>query len=384
MKRYLVLLASIVIQACLGGIYAWSAFAPALHEVHGLPMARIQLTFGMCVTSFTLVMVLAGRLQQSLGPRIVAAIGGVLFGCGYVLASFCGGRFWLFLAGAGVVAGAGIACGYICPIATCIRWFPQRKGLVTGLAVAGFGGGAVVLSAIASALFARGFDVLEIFRWVGLSYGCAIVVAACFLFVPDEPMHASRSEETPMVPLLAGRDFRMLFAGMFAGTFAGLLTIGNLKPIGLAGGISPGLATMAISSLAIGNACGRVIWGWVSDRIQGHAIPLSLGFLSLSVLALMVAGDFGGGFVAAAFLIGFGYGACFVLYAAAVARLFGPAAVGRTYPLVFLSYGVSGTLGPATGGWLFDLTQSYWSALVVAAALPGIGSVVYAMFGRRP
>ena len=384
MKKYLVLLASILIQTCLGGIYAWSVFAPALHGDYGLSMGATQLVFGVCIASFTLAMIFAGRWQERRGPRLVAAIGGVLFAAGYVIAAASRGNLFLLILGIGVVAGAGIGFGYVCPIATCIKWFPKQKGFVTGLAVAGFGGGAVLLSSLASSLFGRGLDALEIFRYVGLAYGAAIVLASLLLFVPAR----AAAETKKAAGVAAGALFRdgrfwLLFGGMFAGTFAGLLTIGNLKPIGLAGGVAAGLATTAISSLAIGNACGRILWGVISDKIQGKAIPLSLGFLTLAVAALVPLSRFGWPFVATAFAVGFGFGACFVLYAAAVAHVFGPGEVGRSYPLVFLSYGISGTLGPTFGGRLFDVTGGYTAALVVAAALAAAGAAAYLIFGRK-
>jgi OFA family oxalate/formate antiporter-like MFS transporter len=384
MTKYLVLLASIVIQTCLGGIYAWSVFAPALHGDYGLSMGATQLVFGICLASFTLAMIFAGRWQERRGPRLVAAVGGALFAAGYVVASFSGGRLWLLLLGIGVVAGAGIGFGYVCPLATCIKWFPRQKGFVTGLAVAGFGGGAVLLSALASALFGRGVDVFVIFRYVGLAYGAAIIVAALGLSVPAAARGgAQKAAGIPVGTLLRDGRFWLLFGGMFAGTFAGLLTIGNLKPIGLTGGVAAALATIAISTLAVGNACGRVLWGVIADKIENRALPLSLAFLALAVLALIPLSGFGWPFVGTAFAVGFGFGACFVLYATAVAHVFGPAEVGRSYPLVFLSYGLSGTLGPPFGGLLFDLTGGYTAALVVAAALAAAGALAFLLFGRR-
>lgn len=384
MSKYLVLPASILIQTCLGGIYAWSVFAPALHGDYGLSMGATQLIFGLCLASFTLAMIFAGRWQERRGPRLVAAVGGALFAAGYVIASFSGGRLSLLLLGIGVVAGSGIGFGYVCPLATCIKWFPRHKGLVTGLAVAGFGGGAVLLSSFASTLFSRGVDTLAIFRYVGLAYGAAIILAALGLSVP--PAARARAEKAAGLPagvLLRDGRFWLLFGGMFAGTFAGLLTIGNLKPIGLTGGVAAGLATTAISTLAVGNACGRILWGVISDKIGNRALPLSLAFLALAVLALIPLSRFGWPFVGTAFAVGFGFGACFVLYAAAVAHVYGPAEVGRSYPLVFLSYGLSGTLGPAFGGRLFDVTGGYTAALVVAAALAGAGALAFLLFGRR-
>ena len=383
MKRYSVLIASVLIQTCLGGIYAWSAFASALYEQHGISMGRIQLIFGVCYVSFPVTMVFAGRIQERHGPRITAAIGGLLLGAGYVIASLSGGDFPIMLCGIGVVGGAGIGFGYVCPIAASVRWFPEHKGIVTGLAVAGFGGGAVLLSAIGDILLARGFDILDVFHRVGLAYGGAIVVCATLLFVPYGSGVSRERVNIPVTELLRDRRYWMLFLGILAGTFTGLSIVGNLKPIGLAGGSRELLASIAISSLAVGNASGRIVWGWISDRIHERTIPFSLAFLGLSVLALIPASHLGGVFIAVAFCVGFSFGACFVLYAAAVAQFYGKDAIGAVYPLVFLAVAISGTLGPATGGWLFDVTGNYNSSLILAAALSGCGAVTCGLLQRK-
>jgi len=138
--RYLNLLASVLIQLCLGGIYAWSGFVPQLNASYGISVAQTQLVFGVSIAMFTGAMVWSARLVEHRGPRVVASIGGVLFGLGYLTASFSGGHFPVLLLGIGVLAGIGTGFGYSCLLPNCMRWFPDHKGLVTGVAVAGFGG----------------------------------------------------------------------------------------------------------------------------------------------------------------------------------------------------------------------------------------------------
>ncbi|MEW6236596.1 MAG: MFS transporter [Candidatus Omnitrophota bacterium] len=382
MRRYLVLIASIIIQAGLGGIYAWSAFAAPLHEHFGLSMARIQAVFGVCIAAFTLMMIFAGRLQDRFGPRWISALGGLLFGGGYFAASFSGGRFVPLFLGCGVIAGAGIGFAYVCPIASCIRWFPERKGMAAGFAVAGFGGGAIVLSYIADILFARGWEVLSIFRWIGIVDGALIVIASMLLSIPKKSSTIMQTD-IPYYLLLRHPKIWMLSLGLFAGTFSGLMTVSNLKLIGLAGGVSQSLAALSISSFAIGNASGRIIWGLIADRIKEKSIPLLLGLLSIFMFSMIPLSHFGWPFVILASLIGFGFGGNFVIYAAAAANRFGENSVGRIYPLVFLSYGLSGPLGPTTGGWIYDATASYAYALLIASLLAGGAAVAFAVYMRR-
>lgn len=382
MDRYVVLAASVAIQLCLGGVYAWSVFVTPLVSEYGFSTAQTQIVFGVVFAAFTVAMVFAGRLQEKRGPRLVATIGGLLFGCGYLLASISGGAFPLILLGVGVIGGVGIGFCYVCPLATCIRWFPQSKGFVTGLAVTGFGGGAVLLSLVAGALIERGSNVLEVFRVVGLVYGVVLVACAMLLRVPRDTFHRPQ-RSVPLRRILRQRRFWSLASGMFCGTFAGLMVVGSIKPIGVSTGLDPQQAGLAIAALAVGNAAGRVFWGIVHDRIGRSAIPLSLVVLCMAVVSLLPSASSGSTFALAAALTGFGFGACFVVYAAQVAAEYGSNAIGNVYPIIFLAYGFSGVLGPPAGGALFDKTGDYSASLVVAALITAFGITATILLARR-
>ena len=378
-SRWFVLGGSIVIQVCLGGIYAWSVFVPALMRDYGLSAAQTQVIFGATIGVFALSMVYAGRLQDRKGPRMVAVIGGVLFGAGYVLSSFYS-SFWSMVCGIGVVSGAGIGFGYVCPLATCIKWFPKHKGFITGVSVAGFGAGGIVMSSLARHLL-DSHDAHLVFRAVGLIYGVVIVLSALLLRVPEDHVVRPAGKVSSMAVLKTGA-FWTLFVGMFTGTFAGLMIIGNLKPMGLMHGISKWSATLGVSLLAAGNAAGRLSWGFVFDRLGRRSIFMSLLFLAASVSVLLLASD-DAPYVyhVACILIGFGFGACFVLYAASVAVEFGSDRMGSIYPWVFLSYGLSAITGPLLGGWIHDRTGNYAQAILIAALLCAVGGVVTALGG---
>lgn len=147
-NRYFVVVGALLIQLALGAIYAWSVFTKKLVEPiadggqFGFTNSETQWVFGVGLATFAVVMVLAGKLQAAKGPRLTAGLGGLLLGTGYVLAGFFGQTFWPQLVFIGLMGGAGIGLAYVCPIAVGMKWFPDRKGLITGLAVAGFGFGA--------------------------------------------------------------------------------------------------------------------------------------------------------------------------------------------------------------------------------------------------
>ena len=288
----------------------------------------------------------------------------------------------MLLLGIGVVAGVGTGFSYVCPLATCMKWFPTHKGLVTGVAVAGFGAGAVLLSAFAEFYFLRGASVLMVFRLVGICYGAAIVAAALMLRFPASCV-AARCHPIPIAALMRDPFFWALVVGMFSGTFAGLLVIGNLKPMALSGGIQPTLIAVAITTFAVGNATGRIIWGWGVDRLGSRSITISLALLAVALGLLFQTGDSTKFFISVSALIGFGFGACFVIYAALVASRYSPERVGSIYPLVFLAYGAAGITGPWVGGWLYDLTVGYSSAIVIGIAVVVVGLLASAWLMRK-
>lgn len=376
MKKYIVLLFSIISQSCLGGIYAWSVFVAPLQAEHSISKTQAGLVFGVCIASFTLSMLVAGRLLQNIAPRFIGMTGGLLFASGYVIGSFSSGNFTALLLGVGIIAGVGIGFSYICPLSVCINWFPNRKGLVTGIIVAGFGCGAVAYVKIADFMLASGFPVLDALRWTGLGSGAIVAVSSMFFMFPEKYMKDKfAGTEFSLLKTLRNKKFKIMFLGMFCGTFGGLLLVGNLKPIGIILGLSPERASLAVIVFSIGNTIGRIFWGVLFDRLGSLTIALCLMILGLSAAAI----GFTGGsffFYVNIILMSFAFGGCFVLFAAQTAVSFGITHVGLVYPFVFLAYGLAGIVGPPAGGWILE----NYSLLFASCVVTGIaisGSVLF-------
>ncbi len=382
--RYLILLASILMQTCVGGLYAWSSFVPALHDDYHLTMAQTQVLFGFLIAIFTLTTIYSGRLLHRRGPRLVASLGGLLFALGYLIASYSQGSFLGLFIGISLVAGVGTGFCYVCPLVMCVKWFPRQQGLATGLAVAGFGGGAILLSNLAEMFFDQGYSALDIMRFIGIAYGLVILTAALLLRFPPTTTTIAPVAKIPTRRLLGDSFFRALVVAMFCGTFAGLLVIGNLKPLALSLNIDAHLAAVAISGFAIGNATGRIVWGVLVDRLKTRVIPLSLLFLLLSLLLLLIApATIATVFVSQSILVGLAFGASFVIHAALVSSHFGADRVARIYPFIFVSYGFAGIAGPFVGGWLYDLTHSYTPGLIAAIIVVILGLLLSSQLLRR-
>lgn len=371
-KRRLVLPAALAIQICLGGVYAWSAFTPALRADFELTAGQTQCLFGLAIAIFTVAMVLGGRWIERCGARRLALWSGVFFFTGQWLAAASNGHFPTLLLGSGGLVGISIGFGYAAALTTATAWFPRRKGLVIGVTVAAFGSGAMVLSTVATHLLQSGVSVLDLFRIIGSVYGAVIGLAGLLLF--PAPATGVKVGDTPTRPgFWRDAQSRSLFWGMFCGTFAGLLVIGNLAPMGLEGGLELRTAAAAITFFAVGNMVGRMIWGWLFDRFGPQTIPVSLAFLSVSLMVLYVVRHHAAGFLGAALLAGFGFGSNFVLYAAHVTAGHGASGLARRYPRVFLAYGAAGLTGPPLGGYIHDVTGRYGLAVGIALMVLLIG-----------
>lgn len=379
-RRMAILPAVILIQTCLGGVYAWSAFVPFLTAHYGLPMSRAQLVFGVAILTFTIAMVAAGRLLTRWGPRWVALTGALLFTGGHMVTAGSGGRFPWLIGGYGLTVGAGIGFGYVAALTSGLRWFPQRKGVVTGVAVAGFGIGGLLLASLAETWTRGNWSFRQMFLTIGWAYGAVLAAGSLLLFRPPGDAADGAPNVLAGIRFLKSSGFRVLAPGMFCGTFAGLLVIGVLKPMGVDAGLSPEDATRAIGGLAVGNVAGRVVWGWLYDRMGYRTIPAALVLLCLAIGGMMAAGGSAAAFLAAGCLVGFGFGACFVLYATHVAATHGVDQVGRLYPFLFLSYGIAGIAGPFLGGLLHDWTGRYPASLALGALVAAMG----ACLTRRP
>ncbi len=364
-NRWVILAAGILIQTVLGGIYAWSTFTPYLIDNYGMSKGQSGLVFGLTIAAFTCTMIFAGRVFTKKGPRLTACIGAVLFMLGYLIASFSNGSFPILIVSLSLIGGAGIGFGYVCPLSVGVKWFPAKKGLVTGAAVAGFGGGAVLLSSIAEYFLHSGTDVMVFFRYYSLIAGGILFASALFM---ANPPFVDKPKPKPDVPTIFTIPFGIITLGMFAGTFAGLLIIGNLAPLLMQAGLTEALAVTSISIFAIGNAAGRITWGHISDRIGYRSIPVSLGCFAVCCVPLVmpipiwillpIVG-----------VLGFGFGANFVVYASVISHFYGCEKFPKLYPVCFLGYGIAGIIGPGMGGFFADATGSYNTALYISIAL---------------
>jgi len=376
-KRWWIAAAAVVIQLCLGTVYAWSVFKNPLMAKHGWGTAendfQIQVTFMILMLVLGCAAAFGGTLVDKKGPRFVATIGGILFGIGTLVAGLADqvGNVWLLYLGFGLIGGLGNGFGYVTPIATLIRWFPDKRGLVTGLAVMGFGAGAFFMGKIAPPMIA-GFRVEE--AGTVVSSGVAntfyiwgaiflvLVVAAAQLF-KNPPKGWLPAGFTPKKATVSAADsfkfgeavktpqWWMLWAMLCLNVSAGLGLISQHSPLAQAAykGTFPTEALTAAALAAAGgavvayaaifNGLGRLFWAKISDNIGRKAVFIVM-FASQAVLYLLVALGYVGNYwlfmVVSCYLLAC-YGGGFATMPAFAADAFGhgqhlrqdPAGLGR-------------------------------------------------------
>ena len=168
---------------CIGGVYSWSVIASELADSYGFTSSQSQLIFGMVIAVFPTTMIFVGQLSKLIRTKYFGYISGILFLSGYYLASLSKGDFFLILLGIGILAGVGTGFGYWTSLTSSVNWFPKKKGLITGVAAAGFGLGAVFMSNFSEKLLLKGYDVLSLLRVIGVSYGVIILFFSGLIFL---------------------------------------------------------------------------------------------------------------------------------------------------------------------------------------------------------
>lgn len=377
MNKYIAVLASFVIMLCLGGVYAWSIVAPELSREYGFSSAQSQSVFGILIGILPLTMIIAAKIEKIYGSRAIAWIAAGLFAGGYLLSGFSKGNFRMVLLGNGIFAGMGTGFGYLAALTVPVKLFPSRKGLVTGIAVGGFGLAAMALSYIVHGLSSSGRGILEIFMIVGAAYGTAIAVSAFFLKT-DREDRPPRIKELSAAEIWSSSSLYKLISGFFLGTFAGLLIVGSLKPLGVGQGIGDNVLILGVSIFAIANFAGRISWGFVSDMIGASlTIFIALAFQALFIFLLGTTALSDISFLALSVLVGFGFGGNFVLFAKETAEIFGVENLGAVYPYVSFGYALGGLLGPVTGGLMYDSFGDFRNAACLAALISLAGALLF-------
>jgi len=376
MNRWRVVAGGVLMNLALGSLYAWSAFVLPLEQQFGWKRSDTSWVFTIAVLTFAATFILGGKLQDKRGPRPAAFIGAVLVSLGFFLTSLTNSLTFLFVV-FGVVVGAGNGFGYATPMPVASKWFPDKRGLVVGIMVGGYGASSAILGPLATSLIASiGWRMT--FRVLGVAFLVMGLMATWLMKNPPTgyrpagwtPPNAASRQDFTASEMLRTPQFYLLWVAYCLGTTAGLMTISQLVPFARSAGLSASVAAFALTAGAFGNAGGRILSGWLSDTVgrlrtlrimvlvSAVTMPLLFAFREdVTLFYILVAAVY------------WGYGTQLSVFASTTGDLYGTKNLGVNYGVLFTAWGAAGTLGPLVAGRVFDATKSYQYAFYSAGVL---------------
>jgi MFS transporter, OFA family, oxalate/formate antiporter len=386
-NRWIIAVAGILMQVALGAVYAWSVFRIPLTRTDGWTISQVTFAFELAILVVGFASFAGGLLMRKTGPRRIAMLGAVLYGGGTMLAGLSHSIGMLYLA-YGVIGGAGLGLAYIVPVATLIRWFPDKRGMITGLAVAGFGAGALVTAPIAEWLLVS-VGVAATFQILGGAYLAIVLAGGAFMTNPPDgytpPGFQSKAVSQPgssthdftLTQALGSWQWYALWMTLFLNTTAGIAIISQAAPMAQEiSHVSAATAAGLVSLISIANGSGRLLWAWFSDIVGRRTVFLMMFLLQSGLfLALGHAHQFAL-LSLLAFLILLCYGGGFGTMPAFAADYFGAKQVGSIYGLMLTAWGAAALFGPTLIARVRQATGHYQGAMHVIAIVMLVSSVV--------
>jgi OFA family oxalate/formate antiporter-like MFS transporter len=393
-NRWLIALSAVAIHLSIGSIYAYSIYQIPLQETQGWSTSRVTLAFSIAVFVLGITAAFLGRYVEEYGPRISGLAAAVLYGLGMVGSGLAVqfGSLTMFLATFGVIGGMGIGLGYISPIGTLVEWFPDRRGMATGLAVMGFGAGALLTGPLGNFLI-QGYGVSTAFFGLGALYFVLMSLGASYLAKPPEGwlpegMQGMENAEEEATGALTGLDiltaaearttarFWMVWLIIFINVTAGIMLLAFASPmLQQIGGATATTAAFITGYIGIFNGGGRIFWSTLSDYV-GRTTTYA-AFMIIQIAAFFVMPQIAGVWVLAGlmFLVITCYGGGFACLPAYLSDLFGTEEVSAIHGYALTAWGFAGVVGPQIASTVLEATGNYTNALYIINAILVVGLV---------
>lgn len=409
MNRWTRVIGAILVQLALGSIYAWSVFnAPLAGDLKlGSKDLQVLGIFATSLAGFGLFVQVGGRLQDKRGPRQIAMLSGVIYALGYIISSQFTDNLGMMYVGYAVL-GAGVGIGYSCALSCCVKWFPDKRGLVSGLAVAGFGAGTFIFAQVGQFIIDNGSTTAaglsNAYLYLGLIFLAMVLGGSQLLCDPPTGFcpagwtppksGAGSTAKKQFMPkeMVRTKSFYLLWAMFALSATCGLMMIGN---VGNAGKSLTADATIVaenatiVGILAIFNGAGRIVWGIVSDKL-GRTKAMKIMFLLQGLILFGAAGFMMSdpadkttafiGFTAFVSLVGFCFGGNFALFPPTTSEYFGTKFFGNNYGLVFTSYAVGGVIG----GLMPGIIKGGFELVFIATAIGSMAAFAIAWIVGPP
>lgn len=380
MNRWTPVIGGVCMNLALGSLYSWSVFVLPLEKEFGWSRAETSWVFTIAIVAFAISFIVAGRIQDQRGPRVCAAIGATMLGLGFFLSSFTTSLLFLYLS-FGLVVGIGNGFGYATPMPVASKWFPDKRGLVIGLMVGGYGAGSAVFGPVAVALI-DSVGWRATFQTLGIIFFAMGMVGTWLLrnppagyrpagWTPPQPAAGgAASLDFTTAEMMRTPTFYLLWSAYCLGVTAGLLTISQLVPFARNAGLGAAAATLAITVGAVGNASGRILSGWMSDALGRlntlRAMVLASAF---AMPALFIFRQDATLFYLLVLAVYWCYGTQLSVFASTTADFYGTRNLGMNYGALFTAWGVAGIIGPIVAARTFDAFGDYRFAFYAAGGL---------------
>jgi len=396
-KRWVIAVAAVIMQICLGAVYGWSVFVKPIIAAEHWRLTDVSLNFTLAIVFLGFGTVIGGLWLDRVGPRKVATVAGILYGIGYLVAGFAASRHSLLglYVGYGVITGLGMGMGYICPVATLVKWFPDMRGLMTGVAVCGYGFGALIMSPFAAWEITH-HGIPATFSTLGIVYLIVVVLTAQFYANPPEgwlpagwqPRTAVAKAATPYTftvrEAMGTWQFYLLFLLLFLNVSAGIMIISQASPMAQQlVGMTVLQAAGMVGVISICNGLGRVFWAWISDHIGRARVYLLLYVIQMAIFFALPHIKDVTLFTVAFAVIGLCYGGGFGTMPSFTADFFGAKYMGGIYGWILLAWGLGAIPSPIMIARVRQDTGSYGPAINVIAIVMLV-SVVLPLIARRP
>ena len=394
-NRWVIAIAGGFLQIALGAVYAWSVFRIPLSKQFGWSISQVTFTFTISIFVLGFAAFFGGLWMNRVGPRTVALTAGTFYGLGVFLASFSANKLWWLYLSYGVIGGIGLGLGYIVPVATLVKWFPDRRGLITGIAVGGFGAGALITAPVATRLI-QTVGVLRTFAYLGVAYFIVTIIASLFMrnppegwqpegWTPSEKETAQRAtHDFVLSEALKAWQWWALWLILFLNTSAGIAIISQEAPIfEELTKVSAIVAGGMVGVASLGNGVGRVFWAWLSDLITRRGTFIVMFIVQVLLFWFLPTITVPSIMTTVTFVILMCYGGGFGTMPAFTADYFGPKNVGPIYGLMLTAWSFASVFGPLYIARMRETTGNYSGALHFIAIVM-FGSVLLPIIVRPP
>lgn len=381
-SRWIYAILGIVIMLCLGTVYSWSVFRGPVEKLYGIGSTQSGFPYMVSLAFYALFMLLSGRYLNKYSPRLIILIGGILVGAGWILSGYTNNIYILTLT-YGVIIGSGVGTAYGVPMNVVAKWFPEKKGLMVGLVLVGFGLSPFITAPLASKLIET-YGILTTFKVLGIAFGIIIpVLSYPFKYPVDiEDTLVEKNDsikegvDSNTSKMIKSENFKGIYISFLIGTMIGLMIVGMTNNVGIEMIKLPqSKVTILMTIFAVFNGIGRPIFGWITDRFTiKKSMLISYVLITIAALLMLVAKEGSVVLYTIAFsILWFNLGGWLAIAPASTLSMYGTKYYSQNYGVVFTAYGLGAIIGVLVSGILKDVADGYHPIFLFIIFLCSLG-----------